>query len=391
MKNKNAIKVTLLLSSMMTILANAIIAPALPEINKAFATIDNAELLSKLLMTLPALTIAFFASFIGNFIDKIGRLKILFASLLLFAIAGTSGLWLETLPQILVGRFFLGFGVAGIMTVTTTLIGDYFKDEERQELIGFQGAFMGFGGMIFITLAGYLTDANWRYPFAIYGFSVIILVLSYFTLFEPKKEIIISKSNSQNSVSIDNKTIYTIYFTAFIGMALFYILPLQIPFYIKKLGYTSNAMSGWAISALTTSQAISSFFYRKMRIKFSNMSIYGFSFSLMAIGFLVIGTASQYWQIVAGLIVSGIGAAWLMPNSSLWLLAVSPESSRGKYVGQLTTFIFLGIFMSPVLVQPIQNFVGSKNTFLILSLTLIVLAVLYFLINKNQKNILQNE
>ena len=84
MNNKNAIKITLLLSSMMTILANAIIAPALPEINKAFAKLENAELLSKLLMTLPALTIAIFASVIGNYIDKIGRLKILFVSLFLF-------------------------------------------------------------------------------------------------------------------------------------------------------------------------------------------------------------------------------------------------------------------------------------------------------------------
>jgi MFS family permease len=381
-QNKNAIKLTLLLSSMMTILANAIIAPALPEINRAFASVNNAELLSKLLMTLPALTIAIFASFIGNFIDKIGRLKILFASLLLFAVAGTSGLWLETLPQILVGRFFLGFGVAGIMTVTTTLIGDYFKDAERQQLIGFQGAFMGFGGMIFITLAGYLTDINWRFPFGIYAFSLLVLILAYNYLYEPKSESAITNNTTLSSIQIDKKTIYTIYFSAFIGIVMFYILPLQIPFYIKTLGYKSSSMSGWAISALTTSQAISSFFYRKIRMNFSNISIYGFSFSLMAIGFFIISSSFDYWQIIIGLLVSGVGTAWLMPNSSLWLLAVTPENLRGKFIGRLTTFIFLGQFMSPVLVQPIQNLVGAKNTFLVLSIVLVVMAISYYAMNK---------
>ena len=385
MKNKNAIKITLLLSSMMTILANAIIAPALPEINKAFATVDNAELLSKLLMTLPALTIAVFASFIGNFIDKIGRLKILFGSLLIFAVAGTSGLWLDTLPQILVGRFFLGFGVAGIMTVTTTLIGDYFKDAERQQLIGFQGAFMGFGGMIFITLAGILTDISWRLPFAIYAFSLIILAFAFFYLFEPKKENPIL--NSQNSIPIatNNKTVYTIYFSAGVGMVLFYILPLQIPFYIKTLGYKTSNLAGFAIGALTTSQAISSFFYRKIRMNFTNISIYGLSFTLMAICFLIIGISNLYWQVIVGLIVSGIGTAWLMPNSSLWLLAVTPEKERGKLVGRLTTFIFLGIFFSPIFAQPIQNFVGGKNTFLILSSVLLALAMAYFALHRLSK------
>ncbi len=386
MKKKDAIKITLLLSSMMTILANAIISPALPEINKAFANVANAELLSKLLMTLPALTIAVFSSVIGNYIDKIGRLKILFASLGIFALAGTSGLWLESLPQILVGRFFLGFGVAGIMTVTTTLIGDYFKDAERQQVIGYQGAFMGFGGMVFITLAGYLADVNWRLPFAIYAFSLLVLPLAYFNLYEPKNENSGLDQQNKNKGVLDTKTIYTIYFSAFMGIVMFYILPLQIPFYIKTLGYNSNSMAGWAISALTTSQAISSFFYRKIRMNFTNMSIYGLSFSFMAIGFLLIGTSSTYWQVVVGLIVSGIGTAWLTPNSSLWLLAVSPEKGRGKYIGRLTTFIFLGQFLSPIVVQPIQGFVGEENTFLMLSSALMVFATVYFVLNKIQKN-----
>lgn len=385
MKNKTAIKITLLLSSMMTILANAIIAPALPEINKAFSSVDNAELLSKLLMTLPALTIAVFASFIGNLIDKIGRLKILFASFLLFALAGTSGLWLETLPQILIGRFFLGFGVAGIMTVTTTLIGDYFKEKERQQLIGLQGAFMGFGGMVFITLAGYLTDMNWRFPFAIYSFSLVVLVLAFNYLYEPKNESFIDYNSVSTNATIDKKTIYTIYFSAFIGLVLFYILPLQIPFYLKTLGYNSNTMSGLAISALTTSQAFSSFFYRKIRMNFSNLAIYGLGFSLMAVGFFIISSSSYYWQILTGLVVSGIGAAWLMPNSSLWLLAVSPDNLRGKYIGRLTTFIFLGQFMSPIVVQPIQNLVGAKNTFLVTSIFLTTLGASYFILNKVRK------
>ena len=56
--NRTMLKVSILLASMMTMMANAVIAPALPQINEIFSAVKGAEVLSKLLMTLPALTIA---------------------------------------------------------------------------------------------------------------------------------------------------------------------------------------------------------------------------------------------------------------------------------------------------------------------------------------------
>lgn len=381
MKNGNALKITLLLSSMMTILANAIIAPALPEINKAFASQPNAEILSKLIMTLPALTIAIFATTIGIVIDKYGRVRVLLISLLVFAMAGTSGLWLNYLISILVGRFFLGFGVAGIMTASTTLIGDYFKGSQRNQFISLQGAFSGFGGLIFITLAGYLTDVNWRYTFAIYSFSIVVFLLAITFLKEQKEG---NNFQSEEKVLMESsnfKYIYLIYATAFIGIILFYILPLQIPFYLKNLQNVTNSMTGWAIGALTTSQAIASFFYGKLKVKFKYASIYGISFGVMALGYALISFGGSYWQILIGLIISGIGVAWMMPNSTLWIMELTPESKRGSYIGKLTTFIFLGIFASPIIVQPLQNAFGLKNTFFYLSMFLFGLAILYTVTN----------
>lgn len=377
LKSNAIIKSILLLASMLTILANAIIAPALPEIKNAFASINNIEIISKLLMTLPALTIAVFASSIGSLLDKVGKVKILLASLLLFSIAGISGFWLPNLPLILVGRFLLGFGVAGIMTSVTTLIGDFYKGEERQEFISWQGAFMGFGGLLFITLAGFLADQNWRFPFLVYAFALIPLLLASKYLKEPITLKKMETIDVVNQGSINKKTLYSIYFSAFIGIALFYILPLQIPFYLKTFSTVSNSMSGFAIGALTTAQAISSFFYKNLKSKFSYKTIYSYSFTVMAIGFALIGFGTNYWQIIFGLVISGIGTAWLMPNANLWLMAVTPENSRGKFIGQLTTFIFLGQFMSPILVQPIQVEFGIKNTFLILSSFLIALVIYY--------------
>ena len=165
MKQNKPLEITLLLASMLTMLANAIIAPSLPAISNAFNTIEDIEALTKLMLTLPALTIAIISPIAGRIIDTHGRIKVLIISLIIYALAGTSGYWLNDIYFILIGRVILGIGVAGIMTTSTTLVGDYFEGKKREHFMGLQGAFNALGGLLFIPTAGYLADLNWHYTF----------------------------------------------------------------------------------------------------------------------------------------------------------------------------------------------------------------------------------
>jgi len=384
MKNKAMLKASILMASMMTMMANAVIAPALPQINEVFSAVKGAEVLSKLLMTLPALTIAFTAPFVGRLVDKRGRLRVLIFSLILYALAGTSGLWLNSLPAILVGRLFLGLGVAGIMTSATTLIGDYFKGEDRNAFMGMQGAFIGLGGVIFITTSGYMADIHWRLPFVIYAFSLLVLVLSVFFLYEPE-----AKQKSEGGggdQGYSRKTVWIIFISGFLGLSYFYIIPVQIPFFIQSFEGVSNAMSGWAISSLTLTSALAALSYKYMKKRFSYPSIYGISFLIMATGYILLSQCNSYMQVIIVIMWMGIGTGWLMPNSSLWIMSVVPESVRGRMIGRLTTFIFMGQFASPLFIQPLQNWFGLKGAFAFSGGTMILFAAIFiFILQEKQK------
>ena len=73
----------------------------------------------------------------------------------------------------------LGLAVAGVMVSATTLIADYFKGDARANFMGLQAAFMGFGGVIFLSVGGFIADVNWRLPFLIYLFSWLLLVFFF--------------------------------------------------------------------------------------------------------------------------------------------------------------------------------------------------------------------
>ncbi len=381
MKQSKLLEVTLLLASALTILANAIIAPALPQISNAFSQFPNAEILTKLMLTLPALIIAVTAPIAGRLMDRIGRIKVLIGSLIIYLLAGTSGYWLGSLYAILVGRVIFGFGVAGVMTVATTLIGDYFSGAKREQFMGLQGAFIALGGLVFITVAGILTDINWRLTFWVYGFSVVVLILVPIALYEPKVE----KEDSARS-SDDNqivpKSVWLAIVSAFIVTINFYIIPVQIPYFLQRIDGITGNMIGLALGSLTLAQAIGSFSYKRVKQKFDYVSIFSLGFAPMAVGFSIIGFSSEYWHVIAGVLFCGLGVGLMMPNANLWVINLVPVKFRGKYVGGITTATFLGMFFSPVMIQPVQDAFGINMSFTILGFSMLVFSLLYLVIRK---------
>ncbi len=382
MTTKKSLEITLLLASMLTMLANAIIAPSLPAISNAFSHIANVETLTKLMLTLPALTIAIISPITGKFIDKYGRIKILIAALIIFTFAGTSGYWLNDLYLILVGRVVLGIGVAGIMTTSTTLVGDYFEGHKREHFMGLQGAFNALGGLLFIPAAGYLADINWHYTFLVYGFAAIVVVLVPFYLHEPKHHH--KHLENESDVHVSNK-VWLVYISSFLTMLFFYIIPVQLPFLLKSFSGVSANLVGIAIGTMMISLAISAILSKKLRQKLSFVSLYIVGFMFMALGYLIIGLSTSYLIAVVGVVAVGFGIGALMPNANLWIMSLVPLKQRGKYVGKLTRFNFLGMFMSPIAIQPIQNAIGLQNSFIAVSAILLVLSIIYFLLIKFKK------
>lgn len=361
---------------MMTMMAGAIVSPSLPQISKIFEHIEHHEILSKLVVTLPAIFIAVIAPFAGYIIDRFGRKKLLQFSLLLYAVAGCSGFYFHDLYLILAGRAFLGIAVAGIMTTVLTLIGDYFSGEERNKYMGLQGAFMGIGGVLFISVSGLLADYHWQYPFLIYAFSLIVLIFATIFLYEPdinyKKT---DRLNKDNLPEYNKNRAYLIYLIVFVGIVFFFMYPVQIPYLLKSIEGVSNAMVGYSISVATLSGSIIALNYNRFKRLFSFPFIYGLTFLLMGLGYLIVSFADSYEIFIVGLIISGSSTGLLMPTGNLWLISIAPAQIRGRLVGRLSTAFFLGQFLSPILVQPIINYADLSGAFLYASILLFVFSL----------------
>jgi len=375
--NKTPIKITLLLTSSLTIMAGATIAPSLPQIQQIFAENPQSEIFTKLILTIPALFIALFSPVVGAMIDRLGRLNILLGSLILYGLAGTSGYFMNDLYSILIGRALLGIGVAGVMTTTITLIADYFDGPERTAFMGIQGASVALGGVISILLGGVLAEISWRAPFLIYLSAFLIFLPAYFYLYEPDKKKSYRTTDIPAVEQYPKMLVVVVFVTAFIGMMLFYIIPVQIPFYIKAQTRASNTFIGIAIASSTVSSAIVSLNYKRIKARLSFSTIYLFSFFFLGLGFLVVFLATDYLFLLLGLLITGIGMGVLIPNSNVWIVTLSPDSMRGRIVGGLTTAVFIGQFISPFLIQPVLALTSASGIFAVAGIGLLLISLAY--------------
>jgi MFS family permease len=380
--NTNATKGTLLLCSSLTIVSGAIVAPALPVIRDHFAHIDNADFLVTLILTLPALFIVIGGPLAGMVIDLCHRKNLLLGSVILYAIAGTSGLVTDSLGGILVGRALLGLAVAGIMTSVSTLIADYYQGTDRVHLMGLQSTFRSFGGVVFLPLGGILADVSWRGPFLVYGFALLLVPFIALRVYEPREaceEEQESKSGDPTQAArLPVALLVVVYAVILFVQILFFLVPVFLPFYLESItSRASGTQTGFSIAVFAFCSAIAALLYRRVREHLDYVPVIAIALALMGAGFVAIGTASTYPQVLAGLAVSGAGMGLVMPNLNLWLANETPLALRGRALGGFTTFLYLGQFMSPIVTAPVRELFGLGPTYALAGGFMLVVAAAF--------------
>lgn len=375
---------TLLLASMLTIMAGATIAPALPAIQREFSGTPNAAVLVGLVLTLHGLSIAIGAPVIGTLADRYGRRWLLLVSTVIYALAGASGFVLDSLIMILASRAVFGLAVAGVMVTVTALITDYYEENHRETVLGRQAAFMSFGGVVLLPLAGALADISWRVPFLVYTVVLVLLPAMVFALPESGSQ---KSTGGRSSSKVPEMTrapsplgtIALIFTLGLVSQVLFYMIPVQIPFYLELQTGASGTLVGGALAASTLAGGIVSMLYGRIRKSVSIIGIVALTFTFMSVGYAVIGVSGTFLEIVAGLALAGTGIGFLLPNLNTWIAAVAPETIRGRALSGLTSALFLGQFFSPIIVRPVSNIVGLSATFLGVSGVLAIGAIAFVL------------
>lgn len=373
---------TLVLAGTLTIMAGATVAPAIPGIREAFADTPNADLLARMITTTHALAIVLFSPVAGFVVERLGRKRALVTGMLAFGIGGSSGAYLPDLTSMLVGRAVLGIGVSLIMTSSMAMIADLYEGTDRQRLLGRQAAAGSFGGVVLLLGGGALAGLDWRVVFLIYLLGALLVIPAL--AFLPKGRTAPAAAPAAKGAAAPAKPkvpagILAALAAMMLGQVAFYSVPVQVPFLVEDHFKAAAVVSGavMAVQTFTTGMVAMRFaFFRRLAGEYSLAAL---SFLAIGLGYLVLAVAPNVAVLVVALLIMGTGLGFLMPNLNNWVLAEAPAQVRARYAGLLTTALFLGQFLAPILTQPLVSSLGIQPTFAVVAGAALLVAVAYYL------------
>ncbi|MGL5010421.1 MAG: MFS transporter, partial [Paracoccaceae bacterium] len=375
------VTVAVLLVAAMTIMANATIAPSLPGLKAHFSSVAGIETLSGLILSLPSLAIVLTAGLAGWLADRVNRQWLLTASGVLYAIGGTSGLWAVTIEQMLVGRFILGVGVAGTMTLAMTWGADLWQGAARARFLGFQGAAMSAGGIVVMLLGGAAALLHWRGAFAVYLLVLPVVVVATVALAPYVAARTARAAELARSPRVASTSLFPWGSFAFVGplaflfMAVFYVLPTRLPVLMDERGITNALVIAAVMAGMTLAAIPGALMYGRIRAYASAIAVFGWSYVLMGLGILIVALADGVGGMLVGALVMGAGMGPSMPNYTTYFMASVPPDLRGRASGLLTTAFFAGQFASPLISAPLVVQFGLEGAFEVLAAAIIVMGL----------------
>ncbi|ODC02802.1 MFS transporter [Terasakiispira papahanaumokuakeensis] len=378
--------VILLLGSSLTIVGSVMVAPILPLMVANFAPhYPHAALWVPLAITGPALAIALFAPFAGWLADRLGRKRMLMIATFCYALLGALPAWLDGLHSIVGVRLLFGLSEAMVMTVCSTLIADYWQGEQRLKYVNRQVVTIALVGAGFFVLGGALGEHSWRWPFYLYLLPLLLLPLMARVLWEPRV------SSPQSSASIQDATVdqdrrvdlmplLAGYLLVGFGMVLSFVVPVQTPVLLVALGVTSTTLIGLATGAGLLASLVGALLWplvrRTLGVRGCNVTL----LLLIALGLVGLALAQSYTFVLVSIVVHGMGAGMLVPNAMAPVMNALPPALRGRGMGFFTAFLYLGQFISPLIVSLAASLVGGLvNGILALAIFGALYAVLWCL------------
>lgn len=341
--------VLIALGSSLTIMGSVMVAPMLPKMGMEFGpTHPQAEMLLPLAITGPALAIAVCAPLAGWLSDRTGRKNLLIIATLLYALLGVLPAFLNGLDGIVISRLLFGCAEAAIMTCCTALIADYWHAEERLKFVNLQVVSIGLVGSAFFVIGGVLGEQSWRLPFYLYLLPLLLIPFFMRVLWEPKHHA--AQQINDTTSRVATVPLIVGYGMIMFGMVLNFIVPIQAPALLVSIGVVSTTKIGLSAGLSLLATLAGSLLWPVFRRSFGIAGCNALLMALIGVALWLLANANSYNKVIIAVAIHGVGAGLMVPNIMAAIMNALPAPVRGRGIGGFTSCLYLGQFISPIIV-----------------------------------------
>ena len=369
----------LLVAGSLTTMAGGVVAPILPEMVQQLQ-LDPA--LAGNLVSMHCLTIALFSPPLGILADRVGRLRVLIPSLILYALFGMAGALLHAIGPLLVARGLLGAASGGIAAASLGLLGNMYEGERRSQALGYATSTLTLTGIAFPLLGGWVGSTHWQYAFYLYGLGLPLAGLAAFVLREKQKTQAppaAKDSNRKLKTVLGHSHTLRLLLTISLASVAMYAVVIYAPLYLKVTIGAGAALNGIVLASRAIgAAAISAFGAKWLAQTLGAAQAIAVGFGLMALTLMTIPLVHQVSWILLTAVFFGVGFGIVLPTLYSTLANVAPSELRSSVLAAGTGAGFLGQFLSPIVLGPMLSYGGLEGVFYAAAAVALITGLLLF-------------
>lgn len=357
-----------------------LLVPVAPLLFAEFGGMAGANYWIPAMLTAPALCIALLSPVAGWLGDLLGRRILLIAALTIYGLAGMAPIILGDFMSILTSRVVLGLCEAVIITLSATLIGDYFVGKPRDRWLAMISTLASLSAVVFLALAGAIGAAyGWRAVTGVYGLSLLFVPAMLLLTWEPQRTVQATSiaALADPTPRFPWKHMSITAAAALFGGVLFYTLVIQQGLALSALGVLDPGRLGLLTSIASLATPIGTLAFWRVS-HWRTPLLLAVEFGLIGAACAAIGLVQTDIQFTIAAFAGLFGCGLLMPTLISWTIRSLPFSARGRGTGIFQSAFMLGQFVSSLLIAFLtQSFGGDiLHSFVLVGIAAIVVAVL---------------
>jgi MFS family permease len=293
-------------------------------------------------------------------------------SALVYALSGVAGAFAPDIWTLLASRALLGLASAGLATVSTVLMGDYYAREKRDRLIGWSAFLGGGGALVSLLAAGGLAELDWRAPFGLYLVGLVIFLIALPTIKEPERAATVTAAVAGGSVR--NAT--GLFALTILISIVMYMGSVQGPFLFASRGIVSPSTQALIADGITIASMVSSYLFGILRPKLGFAGILVLLWVALGVGVVGMGVTDNLAMLIFFGVVSGFGSGFMAPLTQSSILNVVPAAAHSRAMGISFACIFIGLFIQPIILAPVRAALGIQTSFVWVGVAALIAAAL---------------
>lgn len=347
-------------------LATSLIQPVLPSIEADLARGPDDAFLVKMLVGVMGVAMVIGASLTGFLADRFGLKRVMATNYALYAVAGTAGVYLNSLELLIASRFLLGIAAAGAVTGSIIIINARMGAAERAAWLGYYNGVAQFSSVALNPVSGMLGELNWHWSFAIYGLAAPFAFLAAASL--TGRNPVPREATAAPSQPLIRWFPFRFALLGVLLGTVIYIPAVYLPFLLSNLGMTSPAMISLVLTGDIIAGTIASLLYGRARRVLSEKAAFVISVALTGSGLLIAALAQNVVFVVIGSVVFGLGVAWFLPNLMIVVANRVTPDQQGRAAGLVKGANYMGAPVAVFLAEPIARSHGAPGAVLTASL-----------------------